>query len=368
MRIFISVTLTLITLFFGPTLIAKQQPAWTHYGLRPLGMGNAFVAVADDFNALFYNPAGLARLDTWDAELINPTLKWSAEAQGLVEDFQDLGGTSETLELIEKNTGESQMFGLNLTPHLVFRNFGFGLGVDVELSMIFHRDISVDVQSGVTVIMPFSFAFNLLDDRLSLGFSIKARAFGGVDREFSMEDIEALGDNNDSDTTNDDTQELSDFVLGGLGVGTDFGLLFTPTKTLEPTIGLSITDFGGTAYEEANISGEALGAPPVVLPSVNVGLSLKPYKKNRSYVTTAIDMHSINHPYSFSQKLQLGVEYGYGQFFKVQGGLYKGYPTAGLQLDVGIINLRLVTYAEEIGSVAGYQPSRRYALQIKLLF
>ena len=38
------------------------EGAWTHYGVRPLGMGNAFVAVADDFNSLFYNPAGLARL------------------------------------------------------------------------------------------------------------------------------------------------------------------------------------------------------------------------------------------------------------------------------------------------------------------
>ncbi|GEM_PF-987134 len=33
---------------------------------RALGMGNAFVAVADDVNAVFYNPAGLTRLKTWE--------------------------------------------------------------------------------------------------------------------------------------------------------------------------------------------------------------------------------------------------------------------------------------------------------------
>ena len=32
---------------------------WTHFGPRPLAMGNAYTAVADDHNALFYNPAGL---------------------------------------------------------------------------------------------------------------------------------------------------------------------------------------------------------------------------------------------------------------------------------------------------------------------
>ncbi|MEA3356018.1 MAG: hypothetical protein U9Q23_01555 [Candidatus Bipolaricaulota bacterium] len=33
------------------------------FGARPVGMGNAFVAIADDENALFYNPAGLGDID-----------------------------------------------------------------------------------------------------------------------------------------------------------------------------------------------------------------------------------------------------------------------------------------------------------------
>ncbi|MBK7961582.1 MAG: hypothetical protein IPK04_10540 [Bdellovibrionales bacterium] len=36
---------------------------------RALGMGNAFVAVANDYNALFYNPAGLARLENGEVNL-----------------------------------------------------------------------------------------------------------------------------------------------------------------------------------------------------------------------------------------------------------------------------------------------------------
>ena len=53
------------TFFFFGILIstessALQENKWTHFGTRPLAMGNA-VAVSDDF-ALFYNPAGLARL------------------------------------------------------------------------------------------------------------------------------------------------------------------------------------------------------------------------------------------------------------------------------------------------------------------
>ena len=48
--------------------------------MRPLGMGNAYVAIADDFNAVFYNPAGLARLNDWYLEIINPGVTISSGA------------------------------------------------------------------------------------------------------------------------------------------------------------------------------------------------------------------------------------------------------------------------------------------------
>lgn len=48
--------------------IGLHPPAHAYFldlgnGVRPTGMGEAFVAVADDINALFYNSAGLSRLE-----------------------------------------------------------------------------------------------------------------------------------------------------------------------------------------------------------------------------------------------------------------------------------------------------------------
>jgi len=40
-----------------------DDPAGFIFGVRPMGMGNAFSALADDINALFVNPAGLASLN-----------------------------------------------------------------------------------------------------------------------------------------------------------------------------------------------------------------------------------------------------------------------------------------------------------------
>ena len=137
---------------------------------------------------------------------------------------------------------------------------------------------------------------------------------------------------------------------------------------MEPTLGISITDLGGTSFEKFDVSGEAkLWTPDIVLPSVNVGISAKPIKTGSNYLLAAVDMHAINQPVSFSKKFNLGVEWGWGDLFKVQGGLHQGYLTAGFQFDVGLLNVRFATYGEELGPVAGAIEDRRFVVQFKLL-
>ncbi len=358
--------MTILSLSQQDELLAKSRPKWTMYGLRPLGMGNAFVAVADDYNTLFYNPAGIARLKSWDGELINPFVDASSGFNGVYQDSTSSSnsGVSGVLDLIEKNAGESFHVGLGLAPHLIFPKFGFALGLEpLDTSVVFHRDISVDVQSGSRFIVPFTFGKNFLDDRLSVGLTVKARAQAGVDREFSIDDIEALQNGG----TDSQDKKLNDYATTGYGLGADIGMLFTPTKTMEPTLGISVTDLGGTSFKEVAAGTDGVGVPSPILPSVNVGFSMKPVMINKLYILTAVDMHSINQPFSFSKKFNAGAELGYGSIIKIQAGLYQGYFTGGFQFDVGLVNLRLVTYSEELGDNAGFKEDRRYAIQLKLI-
>ena len=48
-------------------------------GARPAGMGGSFVAVADDANALFWNAAGIARIDADKSQLSLNHANWPAE-------------------------------------------------------------------------------------------------------------------------------------------------------------------------------------------------------------------------------------------------------------------------------------------------
>jgi hypothetical protein len=351
---------------FAMPRTGEAAQRWTHYGLRPLGMGNAFVAVSDDFNALFYNPAGLARLKEWDGELLNLGFTVSSNVQNIIKEsqtaFKNADDSSKAaLDLIENRMGENTALVIDWTPHLVFQNFGVGVGWSlISGDVSFHRYPSVDLDVASRVIVPISFAKNFLEDRLSVGVTLKARAMAGLDHEFSIEDI-----NKFQSEGNDD---LSDFIQSGTGYGADIGLLFTPIKPMEPTLGISITDIGGTSYEKFKLDKEKnVGTPDQQPMSINVGVSAKPWSKNRMHLLTAVDMHSINQPISFSKKLNLGSELALGSILKIQAGLHQGYFTGGVQFDVGLLNLRMVSYSEELGTVAGTTESRRYAVQLKLL-
>jgi hypothetical protein len=124
---------------------------------------------------------------------------------------------------------------------------------------------------------------------------------------------------------------------------------------------------GGTPYNKMNVGGTAIQKPELVQPSVNMGLSLRPVDTQGLYLLTAVDVHSMNQAFSFSKKLGIGAELGLGSIVKMQTGLYHGYPSAGLQVDVKLLKIRLVTYAEELGESSGQQADRRFALQLKLL-
>jgi hypothetical protein len=264
-------------------------------------------------------------------------------------------------------TGKPQWINVGMTPHLIFPGFGLGIGLDIGGSMVIHRStISADLDAGLNAIVPIAFAKNFLDDRLSLGASIKGVYKQGVEREFSLADITAFSKNESSSSGN----QLKDYFVGGLGFGVDVGMLFTPVAVGEPTFGMSITDIGGTPYKESSVNNLKFGAPKPRDPSVNTGISFKPIKTGSYYVLTSMDIHAINQPIHFSKKVNFGAEWGLSKALKIQAGLHQGSLSGGLQLDLWLLVVRFVTYTEQLGSVAGESAAtsdRRYMAQFKLV-
>jgi hypothetical protein len=78
----------LIAAFLGPSLLCWAAPAhaqsFDSVGIRAQGMGGAFVAVANDATATWWNPAGLATGPVFDVALLRQTTSQPDDVDGAV--------------------------------------------------------------------------------------------------------------------------------------------------------------------------------------------------------------------------------------------------------------------------------------------
>ncbi|MDR3243771.1 MAG: hypothetical protein LBT79_03375 [Elusimicrobiota bacterium] len=96
--------LTLVLAFCAANAFAlvKDDPIMIK-GIRPMGMGGAFVAVADDENAVFYNPAGITQRTSWLLQVLSINAAVNTETLQVINDandtFKDTSGMSiDTME------------------------------------------------------------------------------------------------------------------------------------------------------------------------------------------------------------------------------------------------------------------------------
>jgi len=85
------IKIILLILLMGATSVSLVVNSWADFedlgvGARPIGMGNAYTALADDVNAVYYNPAGLAQLDECQFTSGYGKLYWG------LDDGSSLGG------------------------------------------------------------------------------------------------------------------------------------------------------------------------------------------------------------------------------------------------------------------------------------
>jgi len=361
------VKLLLCTIFFLGTIHAKEI-RWTRYGVRPLGMGNAFVAVVDDFNALFYNPAGLAKLKSWDSEILSFGTEVSNQGTKLIQYALQgkLKDPKVAKSLFQDSFGKPITTRIRITPYLIFPGFGLALDAQVVTGLIFGRQLTVsgfDLSLKVPDIsLPIAYAHNFLEDRLSIGIGLKLLATAAIDQRINSDMFSSILSESKQENFEEEIMALTNV---GVAVGWDFGLLFTPVETMEPTFGLSIMDIGDTKYHPFK-SAQAPKDRPM---SINTGVSLKPYQTEQVYLMLSMDMHVLNWAEHYSKKHHFGFEYSYRDLIKLQTGLHQGEYTAGLQFDIGLLCLKLSTYKVQFGEFSG-EPSmgnRRYIAQLRVL-
>jgi hypothetical protein len=353
----------LIRILFAAIIGVLAATAWPvqaaelpslYRGIRPMGMGGAFLTLSDDANAPFYNPAGLNDVREWRVDLIDPLVEWNPGVRALYQDLQDLEGQNvvQVAQFLNANVGQFRHVRAAATPSVVLHNFGIvGLGqgtLDLEIRNPVFPEVAADlhVETGALI----AAAFGVGGRTLQVGATAEFVTRQGIQRTYTALDVSG----GNFDPADEDLERASDVAFG-------IGVKLNPPLPLSPT-------FAFVAQHIGDLDFDALGVIPQ---QYNAGIAVNPVLGPLG-VTVAAQVDDLTRAAGTDddifKRTRLGVEMRFPKILSVRAGAYQGYATAGATLDFWLLRFDAATYAEELGLEAGQRPDRRYVVQLSLGF
>jgi len=335
-------------------------------GVRPTGMGNAFIALADDANALWYNPAGLADIKGVHVNIFNFLV--GVDSADTLSRLENAIFKGDTKNLIRQ---DKEYLRFNFFPSLITPHFGVSLFSQTQgyfdISNLASQGLEVRSFHDQGLIAGGAFTFN---DYLSIGVSV--RGFYRSEVDLSLTPQEVI-DQYGIDATNlldNIYSELSNQAGHGYGFGINTGIkLNVPLKSRgknSPRLYLAATadDIGNTTLRA---QGNYL-APKVLKQSFNFGGALiYPFSKAWTWNLIADVRHAFE-PTDFIRLFHIGTEIK-NSIFGFRAGANQGYLTYGFSLEFPPhTRLHFSSYGVELGQKRWEKEQRWYLVQLNIGF
>jgi len=361
----------------GMNGFAKSQSPAIYRTLRPLGMGNAFIAVSDDQSALMYNPAGLNDIEQWRMELSTITLELSSSFYDFYKEYRDLQNDPEMSddptamlnELADLFIGAPLFLRISESIAYSMKNFGMRIATDGNVNAMLRNAVYPSLEYDITVdnSVLIGGSYGFFDKALQVGVAVKPiyRLTTGA-KELTIGEFENYSDSDEM------MDELTSYE-GGMGVGVDvgvkshldsmahyvnFGGADAAVRYLRPTIGLTWQDIGNTRFTRGVESiDQTIGFGSAV------HLDFWKFKN-----TLAVDIRDMNTGRPFVSMLAMGLESWLTDMFALRCGLYQLRPSAGFTIDLTFLRLDGAIYKEEVSQYSHTKGDLRAALQFGLGF
>ncbi len=406
MKLFKQSIAGMLALSMAPlSAMAEEPPAFIE-SVRPLGMGGAFTAVADDNNTFFYNPAGMVMRTGGQFTMLELVGGISQDTKTLADYISDNKDNLTHFDTLTHDQQESiindidnKISKLNARvyaaadvasyvsgPHFMGMpiHVGYGAFVKVDATAKLESSaarvplVSYDVEGDAVVPISIAHRWNapLVPGRIGVGLTGKFLRRGQVRQDRI------------STTTLDDIKVPPAAI--GRGFGSDLGFLYQPTD--RTNVGLMVQDFLGTKihYDKADAQDgfpEVDAHSSVIRPRTNIGVALTPKKllwllptgdrwtfSADLRVLLADDQHIVfqngfRKPMgeNFGTHAYLGAEFRYW-FLRFRGGAYQGYPAAGLGIDIPFLKLDYAYYSRELGPLAGDEREINHVVSLAFRF
>lgn len=338
---------------FSQTAAESQRIYRSSYHL---GRGDTGIANADNHEALFYNPAGLALGDGIYKEtvLISPHFELSKDTKDLVRKV--VIEKENDPATLAQHEGKNQHLGIYNFTGIVLRRAAIGAVVSNQTNILVRKNyeqtalttVSADTVANRAVV--FGVAEQFLNEQLLVGLTYKYMMRDSAAVEFGIADATDIGDKFGDDVANSAT-----------GSGVDLGLMYRMKSKVPLNFGLTVTNAGNTT-----LTGNSESDHDVTLKQqVNFGMVFEPQTKF-SRMGLYLDYHDVLGEVDTSvfRRLHLGAELAVRKFVGFTAGLNQGYPTLGAFLNLYVVRFDLGGYAEEMDDRVGVRPDVRYFFRI----
>lgn len=343
---------------------------------RALGMGGAFVGLADDYNAIFYNPAGLARLEESHTNLgIGGAVDTKfVKLKGDIEKASGSNDITSITDLLNNNYGNNYharatLGGIYARPRWALAIIPVDIQVTTGIHQLGGASLDLIAYQDTTIAYGYGWDVNWFkQDRMSLGVTAKAIYRGYYNKELNAFDLAY----NSNLLRSQDAQEglLADFDFGSLWtmkVANDSFMRF-----FRPSAGFTIRNVvDASPISNMHMIDKNSSAAPRTGRRFDLGTAFETPDWWIFKTRALADLRDIGADnFTFGKGVHLGAEFLWKIRNWWQGGwrvgVNQGYFTAGFTGRLFIFNLDLATYAEEMGPSDNPYASRRYVLKASL--
>lgn len=349
----------LVLIFIFIQIFAVLAPAAELYeinrSVRALGMGNAYTAVVDNEDSLFYNPAGIAKNSGIFWTIVDPGIGLNGiDAYDAFSDLSSSGGFASGLNSLY---GNPIWVGVNaktavITPYFAAAYFD-SLDLGVKVNNPTATELTVDIVNDMGIALGTGFSFGVLQ----FGGVVKRIDRTGARRTYGPSTIAGI-----IDGSTDVGVIFDNYSNSGIGYALDLGFNLKFPTMISPTMSLVWKNVGDTSF---STSSPAIEAPPtekqemILGAGMDIGLPLMS-------ITPSIDIkHLQDTDIQLGKKIHMGVELGL-PLFDLRAGFHQGYLSYGVGVNLGLLQIDAASWGVELGEYPGQIEDRRYMVQLSI--
>ena len=357
-------------------------------GVRNLGMGNTGIGLSFDENALFYNPAGLASVDTILVGF--PFLmEVSDDSVNIIKEVSKLSGDSKNADIVALLMGKRVHFrnliDLNLImPFGELMTFGAASGIETQFDFGVRNPVAIEIDFGFRLdrINNFGFALPVARGRWLVGAGVET--IERCDIPLTTATFGTVLNNSDigSSIGKCDLNDLKRAQTFNFG----FQRRLETASALKMTWGVTANNVGGLKFKRSDNE----TSPADQNPEYSTGFSWQP-SWGPVRLLYAIDIRDLTMEHADDtdcqskkstdclwKRLHIGTEIGISPIdsgastFAIRAGFNQGYFTYGFELNPFIVfrglNIQYAVYKTETGSQIGDRPDKRKVFQLNFGF